>query len=98
MKVLAAVLSPLLLVAIILSSSLSYSSEPALQHEPDSHTWAVYFSPDGGATRAVVEALGRAKASVLVQAYTFTSAPIAKDLVKAHKRGVRVWQADRRIR
>ena len=51
------VLSPPLLVAIILSSFLSYSSEPALQHEPDSHTWAV-SSLDGGATKAVVEALG----------------------------------------
>jgi phosphatidylserine/phosphatidylglycerophosphate/cardiolipin synthase-like enzyme len=38
----------------------------------------------------VVEALGQAKATVMVQAYSFTSAPIAKALVDAHKRGVRV--------
>ena len=31
-----------------------------------------------------------AKASVLVQAYSFTSAPIAKALLAAHKRGVQV--------
>jgi len=31
-----------------------------------------------------------AKESVLVQAYSFTSAPIAKALVEAHRRGVRV--------
>ena len=44
--------SPLLLVAIILSSSLSYSSEPALHHEPETtHPWAVYFSPSGGAAK-----------------------------------------------
>jgi hypothetical protein len=37
-----------------------------------------------------VQELGKAKASILVQAYSFTSAPIAKAVVDAHKRGVRV--------
>ena len=32
----------------------------------------------------------QAKTSVLVQAYSFTSAPIAKALLNAHKRGVKV--------
>ncbi len=48
----------------------------------------VYFSPKGGCTEAVVKELGTAKKTVLVQAYSFTSAPIAKALVDAHKRGV----------
>jgi phosphatidylserine/phosphatidylglycerophosphate/cardiolipin synthase-like enzyme len=51
---------------------------------------AVYFSPKAGCTEAVVDALGKAKQTVLVQAYSFTSAPIAKALVDAHKRGVKV--------
>jgi len=38
----------------------------------------------------VVDALNAARQSVLVHAYSFTSAPIAKALVEAHKRGVRV--------
>jgi phosphatidylserine/phosphatidylglycerophosphate/cardiolipin synthase-like enzyme len=50
----------------------------------------VYFSPRGGATEAVVNALEHATNSVLVQAYSFTSAPIAKALVEAHRRGVQV--------
>jgi phosphatidylserine/phosphatidylglycerophosphate/cardiolipin synthase-like enzyme len=50
----------------------------------------VYFSPAGGCTEAVVEALGQAKKAVFVQAYSFTSAPISKALVDAHKRGVQV--------
>lgn len=50
----------------------------------------VYFSPTGGATEAVVKEIGAARQSVLVQAYSFTSAPIAKALVDAHKRGVQV--------
>ncbi len=51
---------------------------------------AVYFSPKGGCTEAVVEQLQTASATVLVQAYSFTSTPIAKALVAAHERGVKV--------
>ena len=43
--------------------------------------------PQGGCTEAVVEALAHAKQGVFVQAYSFTSAAIAKALVDAHKRG-----------
>jgi len=50
----------------------------------------VYFSPHGGATEAVVGALGQATNSVFVQAYSFTSAPIARALVDAQRRGVKV--------
>src|SRR6266487_1855423 len=51
---------------------------------------AVYFSPSGGATDAVVRELNAATTQVLMQAYSFTSVPIAKALVDAHKRGVTV--------
>ena len=50
----------------------------------------VYFSPQGGCTEAVVANLDKATNTVLVQAYSFTSAPIAKALVDAKKRGVKV--------
>lgn len=50
----------------------------------------VFFSPRGGCTEAVVDAINEAKSEILVQAYSFTSAPIAKALVDAHKRGVYV--------
>jgi phosphatidylserine/phosphatidylglycerophosphate/cardiolipin synthase-like enzyme len=50
----------------------------------------VYFSPHGGATEAVVDALAHATNSVLVQAYSFTSAPIARALVDAKSRGLKV--------
>jgi len=50
----------------------------------------VYFSPHGGATDAIVTALDHATNSVLVQAYSLTSAPIAKALVDACRRGVQV--------
>jgi len=50
----------------------------------------LYFSPDGGATQAIVKEIDSATLEILVQAYSFTSAPIAKALVDAHKRGVSV--------
>jgi len=50
----------------------------------------IHFSPRGGCTDAVVKEIDAAKASILVQAYSFTSARIAKALVDAHKRGVKV--------
>jgi len=51
---------------------------------------AVYFSPSGGATDAVVREVNTASQQILVQAYSFTSVPIAKALVDAHKRGVKI--------
>jgi phosphatidylserine/phosphatidylglycerophosphate/cardiolipin synthase-like enzyme len=50
----------------------------------------VHFSPGGRPTEAIVERIDKAKASIRVQAYTFTSEPIAAALIKAHKRGVDV--------
>ncbi len=48
----------------------------------------VYFSPKGGATEAVVRALNAAQQTVFVQAYSFTSKPIAEALIHARQRGV----------
>jgi len=53
-------------------------------------TWEVYFSPNGGCTDAIVRELDKAQSTVLVQAYSFTSYKIAKALLDAHKRGVKV--------
>jgi len=48
----------------------------------------VHFSPDGSPTAAVVKTLDSATKFVLVQAYSFTSRPIASALKRAHDRGV----------
>jgi phosphatidylserine/phosphatidylglycerophosphate/cardiolipin synthase-like enzyme len=50
----------------------------------------VYFSPKGGCTQAVVRALAEARQTIIIQAYSFTSAPIAAALVAASRRGVQV--------
>jgi len=50
----------------------------------------VYFSPKGGGTEAIVNEIGSAQSEIFVQAYSFTSTPIAKALIDAHKRRVKV--------
>ncbi len=54
--------------------------------------WTVdtYFSPHGGATEAIVTEINNARSEILVQAYSFTSSPIAKALVDARKRGMKI--------
>jgi phosphatidylserine/phosphatidylglycerophosphate/cardiolipin synthase-like enzyme len=49
-----------------------------------------YFSPKGGCTDAIINAIEQAKTEIKVQAYSFTSAPIAKALLVARKRNVDV--------
>lgn len=49
----------------------------------------VAFSP-GRATDAVVETIREARHTIRLAAYTFTSKPIARALLDAHNRGVRV--------
>ena len=73
----------LLLTLLLLAATPAF----AQQGPQDIHP---YFSPNGGCTEAIVSALGGARKTVLVQAYSFTSLPIAKALVEAHKRGVDV--------
>lgn len=51
---------------------------------------AVFFSPKGGCTDAVVREINGARREVLVQAYSFSSKPIAEALVAAKTRGVQV--------
>jgi phosphatidylserine/phosphatidylglycerophosphate/cardiolipin synthase-like enzyme len=50
----------------------------------------VNFSPKGGCMAALVDRIGRAQKEILVQCYSFTSAPIAEALIAAKQRGVTV--------
>ena len=53
-------------------------------------TTQVFFSPEGGCTDAIVREVRSASRSVHVQAFSFTSQPIARALSEASKRGVEV--------
>jgi hypothetical protein len=50
---------------------------------------SIYFSPAGGCTAAIVAEINGAKLSVDVQAYSFTSTPLAKAIREAHGSGVK---------
>lgn len=52
--------------------------------------WEVYFSPEGGATEAIVREVRRARKTIHVQAFSFTSLPIARALADASVRQVSV--------
>lgn len=49
-----------------------------------------YFSPGGGCTDAIVRELQQAQRVIYIQAYSFTSEPIATACVSALRRGVQV--------
>lgn len=50
----------------------------------------VFYSPNGGATEAIVNEINNAKQEILIQAYSFTSKPIAKALIDANKREIKI--------
>ena len=52
--------------------------------------WTVCFTPGGACTDLLVTTLAGARREVLVQAYSFTSPPVAEALEAAQRRGVRV--------
>jgi phosphatidylserine/phosphatidylglycerophosphate/cardiolipin synthase-like enzyme len=79
-------------LGILLCVSLLYPQEPppSPARVAASGFLEVAFSPRGGATQALVAAIQETKERLLVQAFSFTSAPIARALVEAHRRGVNV--------
>jgi phosphatidylserine/phosphatidylglycerophosphate/cardiolipin synthase-like enzyme len=85
-------------LAGVLSAAILLLWEPAVRAIPVDTgripPIEVYFSPKNGntvgATAAIVREIGSARSEILVQAYSFTSEPIAKALLKAHQRGIRV--------
>ena len=81
---------PLILVALFTLLLWTVLFPPVTLPQENPITLEVYFSPRGECTNAIIRELNKAKNSVLVQAYSFTSAPIAKALLNAFKRGVEV--------
>ncbi|MFM2428259.1 MAG: hypothetical protein RL012_143 [Bacteroidota bacterium] len=87
--------SPIILAAFLVggifgceAASYHYAEQAALASA--NAVIQVRFSPGGHCTQFVKEAISKAQKTILVQAYTFTSLPIAEALIKAHQRGVAV--------
>ena len=77
-------------LGIVLVLSLLISCPALKLAATDTGSWSVFFSPEGGCTEAIVKEIGKARTSILVQAYSFTSAPIAQALLEAQKHGVKI--------
>jgi len=70
------------ILALILIQSYAFAFQADIK--------TVCFSPGGNCTDVIIKEIDGATEEILIQAYSFTSAPIAKALVNAHKRGVKV--------
>jgi len=57
---------------LIHSQQISHATDLTLNNTPAQ----IYFSPKGGCTEAIVNAINDAKIEILVQAYTFSPLPL----------------------
>ena len=88
-------LKPAILAALLVGGTLGYE---AASYRYAAQTTAVStnaviqvrFSPGGHCTQFVKDTIAKAQKTILVQAYSFTSLPIADALIAAHQRGVAV--------
>jgi phosphatidylserine/phosphatidylglycerophosphate/cardiolipin synthase-like enzyme len=83
-------ISAFLTLSLLLLSGLSSSALARDINLPQHAHVNICFSPNDECTEAIIKEIELAKTEILVQAYSFTSAPIAKALVGAHKKGVKV--------
>ncbi len=84
---------PLIVMGVWLAVLPACSSEkpsPTTRTADGTTAIDVYFSPNGGCTDAIVRELNAARMSIRIQAYSFTSAPIAQAVATAKGRGVAV--------
>jgi len=75
-----------LALCLLIPAAPAWADPPA----PTRATVQPLFTPGQDVTAAVVARLDKARGSVLVQAYSFTSEPIAEALIRAHGRAVLV--------
>ena len=72
-------------IFIVISLSLFFFQSPQISHATDltlnNTPVQIYFSPKGGCTEAIIKEINH---EILIQAYSFTSAPIAKALVNTY--------------
>lgn len=80
-------IASLSVAAIAMISSLASS---AVEGTFKNSSYEVCFTPAQDCTGLIVKTIQSAKKNILVQAYSFTSAPIAKALVDAKKQGIEV--------
>jgi phosphatidylserine/phosphatidylglycerophosphate/cardiolipin synthase-like enzyme len=75
-------------VLMLIGSFFSCTQEK--EQKIDTSQVRVYFSPQGGCTEAIVAEIGKARSEIKIQAYSFTSKPIAQAIGEAAGRNVKV--------
>lgn len=84
-------LGRLLFLALLLAGGSAAAFQPApSQVIRSTGTVELAFSPWNNPEEAIVEAVAAARRAVYVQAFLFTSKPVAQALIDAHERGVKV--------
>ena len=81
-----------LLFGGVLGGGIAYHFNPAVEEQPlpTGRFFIPYFSPNGGCTEAIVAAIGQAKETIYMQAYTFDSERIGDALMDAEQQGVKI--------
>jgi phosphatidylserine/phosphatidylglycerophosphate/cardiolipin synthase-like enzyme len=89
MKTYQRILYNFIMVCLFTFSNAASAAEPTkfLNNAP----YQVCFTPGNDCTQLIVNTLNKAQESIFLQAYSFTSAPIAKAVVEAKKRGIPVY-------
>ena len=75
---------------VVVFASLAFGANGSVRAEQAAKIWDVCFSPAGNCADVILSEISRAKRSIHVQAYSFTSREIAEALVAAKNRGVSV--------
>jgi phospholipase D len=83
---------PFMIVAFMIGYEARYFVFPPLQTVVQSPnlTCKVCFTPRQACLPLILEEIDKATTSIHMQAYSFTSNPIADALIRAHKRGVTI--------
>jgi len=76
--------------AIAIAGASSAHASPQTHQFASGASYTACFTPGSDCEGMIVKEIQKAQSSILVQAYSFTSAPIAKALKEAKQRGVDV--------
>ena len=83
-------LQPIILLTALFVGAIVGCKACSDHYENNGAVIQVCFSPEGNCTKFAEAAIAKAQNTILVQAYAFTSVPIAEALLAAHQRGVEV--------
>lgn len=82
--------SAIVIASVVFVSSPVQAFDPGARPTPAQGTLDVVFSPWDDVESIIVDAVGKARRQILVQAYIFTSKPLTAALIASARRGVDV--------